>query len=574
MCCNGCLPFSIWLNKVIIRRFIALHRLKLSAAAFLALASAGATIGILRSIHILAGYEHQSGGMRVVILGVFLLFSLLFISLASQFVSANLGGQLIASFRKDVSRALINLNYERFASKKNIVFGSFAEDIHKIAPLVAMLPNLVYNFLIVLACSAYLFQLSTSLFFILGVGLMFPFIVYWGLGKTVSAKFDVMRQSEEGLFEQLRAISEGKKELVLSRQRSVHFTQTLLIPAIDKCEKSMTAGHLYIGIFQAWSSFAIYIVLFSVVYFGHFILKLPISTVVPFVVGGLYLTGPVSFLIQVNQQIAPGWASMRHLERLGVELNAGAMPPDASTRKCATTFSGWERIRADGLVYRFPSESEEDGGKIGPFNLDIRRGELLFIEGGNGAGKSTLLLMLCGLVSPTSGKIFVDGKSAHMDIESYRSLFCGVFSDFFLFKDIIGPGGENLPSDRFETLLRKMRLERVLEPALSSLPRLDFSTGQRKRLALLQCLAEDRDIYFFDEWAAEQDPAFRDYFYVSILPELVESEKTVIVISHDDRYFYIADRIVKIEGGRIVSETHPLVSRAPLPENSSLSELI
>lgn len=84
------------------------------------------------------------------------------------------------------------------------------------------------------------------------------------------------------------------------------------------------------------------------------------------------------------------------------------------------------------------------------------------------------------------------------------------------------------------------------------LSKLTLSTGQRKRLALLQCYAEDREIFFFDEWAADQDAHFRDYFYRTLLPELKARGKTVIAISHDDRYFNVADRVVKLEGGKIV----------------------
>jgi putative ATP-binding cassette transporter len=65
---------------------------------------------------------------------------------------------------------------------------------------------------------------------------------------------------------------------------------------------------------------------------------------------------------------------------------------------------------------------------------------------------------------------------------------------------------------------------------------------------------EDRDIYLFDEWAADQDPIFKDIFYHQILAELKAREKTVIVISHDENFYHVADRIIKFENGVIVDD--------------------
>ncbi len=85
----------------------------------------------------------------------------------------------------------------------------------------------------------------------------------------------------------------------------------------------------------------------------------------------------------------------------------------------------------------------------------------------------------------------------------------------------------------------------------------DLSTGQRKRLALLNAWLEERPVLVFDEWAADQDPVFRRVFYTELLPELKALGKTIIVISHDDRYFAIADQLIRMQAGRVVSEKVP-----------------
>ncbi|MCG8463435.1 MAG: ATP-binding cassette domain-containing protein, partial [Xanthomonadales bacterium] len=73
-----------------------------------------------------------------------------------------------------------------------------------------------------------------------------------------------------------------------------------------------------------------------------------------------------------------------------------------------------------------------------------------------------------------------------------------------------------------------------------------WSQGQRKRLALIAALAEDRDLLLLDEWAAEQDPMFRRYFYETLIPQWRASGKTVIAVTHDDQYFHCADRVLTL----------------------------
>jgi putative ATP-binding cassette transporter len=76
-----------------------------------------------------------------------------------------------------------------------------------------------------------------------------------------------------------------------------------------------------------------------------------------------------------------------------------------------------------------------------------------------------------------------------------------------------------------------------------------FSQGQRKRLALLMAAVEQRDCLLLDEWAADQDPQFRQFFYHELLPALQSQGKTIIAITHDDHYFDRADRLLKMDAG-------------------------
>jgi len=96
-----------------------------------------------------------------------------------------------------------------------------------------------------------------------------------------------------------------------------------------------------------------------------------------------------------------------------------------------------------------------------------------------------------------------------------------------------------------------LRLAKKVSIQNGTLSTTELSQGQRKRLALLTAYLEDRPIYFFDEWAADQEPAFKEVFYFDILPALKSRGKAVIVISHDDRYYSVADRVIKLESGHM-----------------------
>jgi putative ATP-binding cassette transporter len=178
---------------------------------------------------------------------------------------------------------------------------------------------------------------------------------------------------------------------------------------------------------------------------------------------------------------------------------------------------------------------------------------MVFLVGGNGSGKSTLLLLLTSLLTPDTGAVYLDDIAVRADLAAYRARFTGVFGDFFLFPHVLDGMGECLPDERIERLLGVLDLGAHVQTRRGELSRLALSTGQRKRLALLQCYAEDRDVFFFDEWAADQDVHFRDYFYRTLLPALKASGKTIVAISHDDRYFHMADRVIALDGGTVTS---------------------
>jgi putative ATP-binding cassette transporter len=176
---------------------------------------------------------------------------------------------------------------------------------------------------------------------------------------------------------------------------------------------------------------------------------------------------------------------------------------------------------------------------------------MVFLVGGNGSGKSTLAKIVTGLYLPEAGEIRLDGELVtNQNRDSYRQLFSAVFADFFVFDNLLGLDSADLDS-RAGGYLEQLHLKHKVRVTNGVLSTTAVSQGQRKRLALLTAYLEDRPFYLFDEWASDQDPLFKKVFYTQLLPDLKARGKTVLVITHDDRYFGLADRVIKLDYGKI-----------------------
>jgi putative ATP-binding cassette transporter len=212
----------------------------------------------------------------------------------------------------------------------------------------------------------------------------------------------------------------------------------------------------------------------------------------------------------------------------------------------------WEVLEFQGVTHAYRREGQANGFTLGPLDLTIRAGEIVFVVGGNGSGKTTLAKLLTGLYRPDSGQISLDGQPLSDGTrEGYRQLFSVVFDNAAVFDTLWGLDAADL-DQRAGEYLRQLELDKVVTVTGGTFSTTQLSRGQRKRLALLTAYLEDRPVYLFDEWAADQDPVFRRVFYLRLLPELKRRGKTVIAVTHDDRYFACADRVIKLEEGRVV----------------------
>jgi putative ATP-binding cassette transporter len=276
----------------------------------------------------------------------------------------------------------------------------------------------------------------------------------------------------------------------------------------------------------------------------------------------LYVIVPMEILVNRLPDIGRASVAVSKIEQLGISEADVASPAQDNEPQRRT----WHNLDLVDVEHTYYLEKENRSFTLGPVNLSFAMGELVFLTGGNGSGKTTLAKLLMGLYTPETGALVIDGKVVSDDTrESFRQSFSAIFSDYFLFDSLLGVNSAE--ADRqAHNYLEELQLNHKVEVKEGVFSTTDLSAGQRKRLALLTAYMEDRPVYIFDEWAADQDPQFKETFYYQLLPELKSRGKLVIVISHDDRYYHVADRIIKLDYGKVEYDRHSLIMTEELVE--------
>jgi putative ATP-binding cassette transporter len=262
----------------------------------------------------------------------------------------------------------------------------------------------------------------------------------------------------------------------------------------------------------------------------------------------LWLLFSLVQLVFILPQLAESGKAAERLQALRDQLAEERLEPVAPPVGRGR-LDGFRGLELDALEFRYRSTATRDGFAVGPVSVRLGRGELVFVTGHNGSGKSTFLKMLTGLYAADVGCIRVDGEvvGPH-DLADYRALFGTIFVDHTLFARVHGMRPEDEP--RAAALLEELGIAGKTAIEGGRLTRRDLSTGQKKRLAMALTRLRDRPIMVFDEWAADQDPGFREYYYQQLLPALRDAGKLVIVVTHDDQHFGLADRTIHFTGGR------------------------
>ncbi|MGB7926171.1 MAG: cyclic peptide export ABC transporter [Pyrinomonadaceae bacterium] len=430
------------------------------------------------------------------------------------------------------------------------ILAILTEDIPIIADTLVNVPLICMHLAIVGGCLVYLGWLSFNvllgvlLFMVIGV------VGYRLVVKRAIRYFRLARDQWDMIFQHFRALTQGTKELKLHRRRREAFFSETLATTHAALQRHSVAGETIFNAVTSAGQTLFFILVGLILFLVPFLEEdIDARTLTGYTLTILYMMTPIEVLLNRIPGLGRANVAAQKVEKLGIKLAASTTEESMLTDTAVSP--SWGSLELSKVTHAYHREGEENTFTLGPLSLTFHPGEMVFIAGGNGSGKTTFAKLLCGLYPPETGKIRFNGKViTDHDRDFYRQHFSVVFSDFFLFESLIGLNASEL-DERARNYLSRLELERKVEVKDGTLSTLDLSQGQRKRLALLTAYLEDRPIYLFDEWAADQDPHFKEIFYYELVPELKARGKTVIVITHDDRFFQLADRLIKLDYGRV-----------------------
>ncbi len=482
-------------------------------------------------------------------LGVLMLGS----RIGSQLLLTRLQTNTTFALRDQLSQRILATPLRRLeALGSHRLLATLVDDIQAVTQGLLCIPPLLINGGIILGCMTYLAVMSRLVFAALLVFALLGAVSYLLPLRHIMALLKDSRQTNDRFFRDLRSLTQGLKELKLHQRRRTAFLDQELFPTAETLKQLQQRVSTLHALSTSWGMSLFFFFIGLLLFALPGIAPVSASTLVGYTLAVLYLQQPLDASMTLLPMLGAGTVALRHIEALELPPadTQGTPRPPVAIAPPATP----SRIDLVGVTHAYRREGEDLPFTLGPIDLTLRPGEILFIAGGNGSGKTTLAKLITGLYSPESGAVHVDGHPVTDDArERYRQHFATVFSDFHLFDSLLGLalGGQ---ADKARAYLARLQLERKVRiDANGALSTTDLSSGQRKRLALLTAFLEDRPVYLFDEWAADQDPLFKEVFYRELLPDLKAAGKAVVVISHDDRYFDVADHLLRLESGVIAS---------------------
>ncbi len=521
----------------------------LIAAAVMALINGFVATAILVVVHkAIDGGGHPAAW---VFGGFFALMTLAPITMVtSHMLLVNISQSVVFDTRKHVSKHILKIpvrELEKLGRGK--IMASLTSDVKSIAAAATALPFLFMQVFLLVGSLVYL----TWLYWIAGVTLFavmcFGYFLLRRMGKNLDHYFGLARAEEDVLLKHFAGALDGAKEYKFYRGQRSHFLEEELPDALGKVKKNtvIATSHYSITVNLVFVLFygTMGLLVFSLPYFDDGVSAIDLSKYVMIM---LYMWSSIERLSTSMTVMIPAMVGMRKVEELGAKLEDLSNESIAHTTEFPTN---WKTLELREVTHSYHREKEDQTFTLGPISLSFVPGQIVFIVGGNGSGKTTLAKLITGLYVPESGTITVDGEVVGTENrDDYRQLYAAIFGDFYLFENIRGLQMED-KEELVADYLEKLQLNHKVEIKDGQLSTTSLSQGQRKRLALLTAYLQDRSIYFFDEWAADQDPLFKDIFYRTLLPELRAAGKTVLAVTHDDHYFHLADRIIRVGNNAI-----------------------
>jgi len=455
--------------------------------------------------------------------------------------------QIVYDVRMKLLEKVFHTSYQKFEKiDRGRVFSTLNDDTHQMGQSANLIVMLLSNIVTVIGCFIFLSTVAfwatvVTIVVILAIATLYSFV-----SQKAQVYMEEARDTRDVYLGLLNGMIDGFKELSIHFRKKKEYNADLEESTDTFRNKMVLAQVKFLNAFMVGESMLV-AVMGAV---GFLVPKLFPSiqnvTLMSFIMVLLYLIGPMTGILTSIPQIMQLRISWNRVRQFMNDIPANISPEELE--KLDTDVKKVDNIKARKVLFKYESADGDTPFAVGPIDFEAQKGEIVFIIGGNGSGKTTFAKLLTGLYMPHDGKILVDDNevSNHQLGECYSA----VFSDFHLFEKLYNVDLENKKEDA-QNYLQALRLEKKVNIEEKGFNTIDLSGGQRKRLALLQCYLENKPIYLFDEMAADQDPEFRKFFYRDLLVRMKEEGKIVIAITHDDHYFDVADKVIKMDMGKV-----------------------
>jgi putative pyoverdin transport system ATP-binding/permease protein len=461
----------------------------------------------------------------------------------------NLAQTVILKLRIELSRKILATSQKTLeALGKQGQLAILTQDIATLTQTSQQLITLFSHAIVFLGCFSYLTWLSWRLSVLVASSMLVGMTILSAAHKRPINDLKIMRDHMTEFFRHIKDLIDGSKELQLNDTRARHFINHVITPSAEDLKYWLTRGVTgYVFTMNAAALFYFLLIGF-VLFVAPYVLRVAPQTVTGSVIILLFMFGPVGEFMRLLPILQQATIAFEKIQQLDAKLEP-VIPSNVSVS--CFPYHQSTQLELRGISHRYPSLPEDYPFTLGPLDLTISSGEIVFVVGGNGSGKTTLAMILTGLYAPEGGTIILNGERVtDTNREHYRQNFSAIFTDFHLFEQVFSTNSSSITqsADRY---LHAFGMNDKVHIKNGRFSTIDLSYGQRKRLALVASCLEDRPIYLFDEWAADQDPSFKRRFYTELLPDLKARGKAVIAITHDEAFFFVADRVVTLEEGHL-----------------------
>ena len=471
----------------------------------------------------------------------------------SNYTMSSLSQSAFYELRVQLIEKILSTPYKKIEAIKLKMLPALTQDVNTISNTINRIPPVMTAFATVVGCVIYLVIISWELSLFIIVLFLMVFITMKIVLPRARKHSHNARVIWDEIYKKFEGLIYGLKEIKLNEQFRNVFINALLPPLFSKQKEY----RLKETVLYAFSHRSVELIVFLGIGCMLYIIKetqiFEFSFFGEFLTVVLFILSPLSTVSNFLNDYKKTEVALGQLEEIEINLDS-KNGQDHKLLEQSNVVTDAPLLEYNGITHQYYHVEEDENFTLGPINFKVYENEIIFIVGGNGSGKTTLAKLISGLYSPDEGHLKYKGVEINDSlINDYRNRFSAIFTDFYLFEDIMHIDDETIEK-KAKSYLEALELNKKVHIENRKYSTTDLSQGQRKRLALLTSLLENKDICLFDEWAANQDPHFKSIFYYQILPDLKRRGKTVFVISHDESYFDCGDRVITIQEGQLVGD--------------------